>query len=137
MNGFKDRLARFMDGRYGQDQLYRALLFLCVGLTCIGLFAKSPVISAAMWLLLVLAVGRSMSRNIEARSRENEKYLAATRGLRKELSLASRKMRGFRSWRYRRCPRCKALIEIPRARGRRVIDCPRCHRVFETRLSWF
>lgn len=137
MNGFKDRLARFMYGRYGMDQLYRALLFLCIGLMGLGLFVRSPAISVAMWILLFLAVGRSMSRNIEARRRENEKYLSATRGIRKELSLTARKIRGFRSWRYRRCPRCKALIEIPRTKGKRVIDCPRCHEVFETRISRF
>lgn len=137
MNGFKDRLARFMNGRYGMDQLYRAILFLSMGLMCIGLFAKSPVIEVAMWILLLLALGRSMSRNIEARNRENEKYLAATKGIRRELSLVARKLRGIGSWRYRRCPRCKALIEIPRRRGKRSIDCPRCHKVFETRVSWF
>lgn len=137
MNGFKDRIARFMYGRYGMDQLYRAILFLCVGLMCAGLFVKSPVISAVMWVLLLLAIARSMSRDIEARSRENAKYLEATKGIRKELALAARKVRGCRSWRYRRCPRCKAVIEIPRKKGKRSIDCPRCHKVFETRISWF
>jgi hypothetical protein len=133
---FRDRLARFMAGRHGMDELYHASVWLGMAILIAGALAKSPIFEFASYLVLILAFARSFSRDGYHRRLENEKYLALTRPLRKWLSLQGRKIRGIKSYRYRKCPGCKALIELPARRGHRGITCPRCRRSFETRITF-
>ena len=44
MNGFKDKFARFMYGRYGMDQLSRNLSLICLVLLVITMFSRSNVL---------------------------------------------------------------------------------------------
>jgi len=135
MNKTTERLARFMSGRYGMDELYKALIFLCLAMMLAGVFVRSPIVALPMWAVLVWAVYRSFSRNLAARRRENEKYLALRKPLKRALSLRLRRIKGIGRYRYRSCPSCKAVIEMPRRKGRRTISCPRCHMAFQTRIS--
>ena len=41
MNGFKEKLARFMAGRYGTDALYTVILTVCIILAVVNLFVRS------------------------------------------------------------------------------------------------
>ena len=136
MNKLKEMMARFMSGRYGMDELYRASMALCVVLLIVNMFVKSPIVVFAAWIVMAYGMYRSFSRDIGKRSRENEKYLAASKGGRRKLSLAKRKIRGIRRYRYRSCPCCKAVIEMHLRKGTRTINCPRCHTEFETRISF-
>ena len=45
MNGFKEKLARFMAGRYGTDALYTVILTVCIILAVVNLFVRSEVYS--------------------------------------------------------------------------------------------
>lgn len=72
MNGFKEKLARFMAGRYGTDALYTVILTVCIILAVVNLFVRSWVIWLAMLLLAAWATFRAMSRNIYKRSKENQ-----------------------------------------------------------------
>jgi hypothetical protein len=134
MGKLKEKLARFMSGRYGMDKLYGLIMGLCLVLLAVESLTKSPIVGAFAWALMIVAIYRSFSRDHEKRNLENEKYLALTKGLRKRISLGLRKIRGIRSYRYRSCPRCKAVIEMPARKGRRTIVCPRCHAEFETKI---
>jgi Uncharacterized paraquat-inducible protein A len=126
-----------MRGRYGMDDLYNASMVACLALLCVGAFAKSTIVTMLILSLMILALARALSRNTLARSRENEKYLALTKPVRKRLAYTARSIRDAKTSRYRRCPGCKATICIPRRKGKRVIICPRCHTSFETRISFF
>jgi hypothetical protein len=136
MNKLTERLARLMSGRYGMDELYRALIFLCLAMMLAGVFVRSPIVALPMWAVLAWALYRSFSRNVAARRRENEKYLALRKPLKRALSLALRRIKGVRRYRYRSCPSCKAVIEMPNKRGMRTISCPRCRMAFQTRISF-
>ena len=134
MGKLRDRLARFMVGRYGPDELYGGMMGLMLVLMALGAVIKTPVVGYLMWAVMILALARFMSRKVEARKRENEKYLAATKPLRKRLSHIGKRIGGIRRYRYRSCPQCGAFIELPRRKGRRTIDCPRCRRRFDVRI---
>jgi hypothetical protein len=135
MEKLKDKMARFMGGRYGMDDLYKASMILCLALLGASALVKSPVVVLLAWVVMTLTMYRSFSRDIGRRSMENEKYLAVRKQCKKSLSLIARKIRGIRTYRYRSCPHCKAVIEMPRRRGTRTINCPRCHTEFETHIS--
>ncbi|HWR12945.1 MAG TPA: hypothetical protein VN445_14070 [Rectinemataceae bacterium] len=134
MNKIRYALARFMAGRYGVDELYRASNVLCLVLIVAGAFFMSPILNMVLWMLMLWSIFRSFSKNIEKRRRENEKYLSLTKPLRKRFSRLERRIKNVKAFRFRTCPRCKAFIQMPRAKGKRLINCPRCHNEFEARV---
>ena len=70
---FRERVARFMAGRYGVDQLNRALLWVYLGCAVAAIFFE-PFYFAALALVIWLFF-RVFSKNIYKRQQENLKYL--------------------------------------------------------------
>ncbi len=116
-----------MYGRYGLDQLNSFLLIGAVVLSIVGMIlSRFGAVCALIALVLqLLAYGlliwylfRSFSRNLEARSLENRRFL-------------QRKARiKDRQNRYYRCPNCKQLVRVPKNRGKICIKCPKCSEKF-------
>jgi len=79
-----------MMGRYGHDQLNRFLMILALITVLLGMVVAWKLFSILTFALLVLAYFRMFSRNIAARRRENEMFLARTAGVRKRLLLGKR-----------------------------------------------
>lgn len=127
----KEKLYRFMAGRYGMDQLNRFLSMAALVLVILNLFLKKPIIWTAAMLLLVLCYIRMLSRNMEKRRQENGKYL----------QIKSKFTTGFQNWMDRqkqhkeycffRCPSCKAMLRVPRGKGRIRVTCRKCGNAFE------
>lgn len=137
----KEKLMRFMQGRYGVDQLSKLLLWIAVILTLVSTFTGSRIFYLIGLVLLVIVYIRMFSRNIPKHYQENEKYLQATRGIRSALqglrqhgfkSVFSDSFTGPRDTTHRiyRCPNCKQKIRVPKGRGRIAIRCPRCQTEF-------
>ena len=57
MNSFKDKMARFMYGRYGMDQLSRNLSLICLILLIITMFARNNVIYTTDWYYIYIFQG--------------------------------------------------------------------------------
>ncbi|HHV96124.1 MAG TPA: hypothetical protein GXX37_06575 [Clostridiaceae bacterium] len=141
MGNFRNKLIRFMYGRYGFDQLCFALLVVCFILMAINSVVRSPVIGIIMWIILAWMTFRSLSKNIYKRQKENEKFLKfwnfvkikwsviKTKG-----SITYRRIKDIKTHRYRKCPHCKAVLRLPKKRGRHAVDCPRCHKEFKVRV---
>ncbi len=134
MGKLRDRLSQFMMGRYGPDQLYSAMLAVSFILLILNMFIKSPVIGAIVWLILILALVRSLSRNIYKRQMENQRFLKIWNRIKSRLSLISRKLKEIKTHRYVKCPKCKANLRLPRRKGRLEVHCPRCHNEFQKRI---
>ena len=138
MKSIKQWLYRFMYGRYGNDKLNNYLLWTYVGLLLLQmvlmLFADVSVavgITYRVVSLLSLAIAfivlyRSFSRNIEKRRRENEKLLNF-------LKLRAAKKRDRKTHVYRKCKKCRAVLRLPKAKGKHTVVCPRCRERFEVR----
>lgn len=115
-----DALRRFMTGRYGTDKLNTAILTAAVAGMLLGwLGAKliAPGFAVLTYLadgLLIWSLVRMYSRNIEARRRENTRWL----------SFCSRVK--DRNNRYYHCPRCRQMVRVPRGKGTISIRCPKC-----------
>ena len=71
----KEKLQRFMTGRYGVDALNKFLLGASVVLLVLSMFTRrgNALYSFALLLLLICYV-RMFSRNIQARYNENIKF---------------------------------------------------------------
>ena len=135
MRRIKNAIYRFMYGRYGNDTLNKTLLWsyaaLMLAYMIVFLFVEENAYIYLAYLLLSWAlIGiiffRSMSRNIPKRRRENEKFTAF-------FKLMRNKRRDRKTHVYKKCPRCKAVLRLPKAKGKHTAVCPRCQNRFEVR----
>ena len=134
MGNFKNKLARFFYGRYGADTLNNVLtgiyLSWLITFSIVDIFVNSIIFSIIGWLVTVaifaLVMFRMMSRNIYKRRRENEKFCGF-------FKLQRNKFRDRKTHVYRKCPSCKAVLRLPKAKGKHTVVCPRCKNRFDVK----
>lgn len=143
MGKFKNAFYRFMYGRYGGDTLNKVLLGVYVALVILfsvsslvisffpGIPASVDAILYAVYLtlsilLIVVIFFRIFSRNIAKRRKENEKFCGFFRLLRN-------RFRDRKTHVYRKCPQCKVILRLPKAKGKHYVVCPRCKHRFQTK----
>lgn len=139
MRGFFAKLqykfAVFMQGRYGTDALYKAMMILYVVLLVLHVFTRFWPLSLLIWVLLGWMMFRCFSKNIPARQRENATWLRFTQWCRGKWRLMKNRWRDRRTHVYRTCPHCRAVIRLPRTKkGERVCNCPRCRKDFSVKI---
>ena len=130
MREWKEKLQRFMIGRYGTDQLARFLSGCILVLLILNLFIRDRILYWLALALLSYCYFRMFSKNISARLRENAVYLRWRSQVTEKLK--KWKAQAVQAWKYHiyRCPGCGQKIRIPRGRGKVSIQCPKCHTDF-------
>ena len=136
MGNFREKLTRFMSGRYGVDQLYYGLMAVYFVLLAVRTFIRSTPIDILMWAVLMGMILRPLSRNIRQRRIENEWFLKIWNPMKAKLALTIRRIKEFKTRRFRRCPHCKVVLRLPRKTGKHTVECPRCHHEFKVRVRW-
>ena len=126
MNGFKDKFARFMYGRYGMDQLSRNLSLICLVLLVITMFSRSNVLYAIALAGIIYTYFRVFSRNISKRSEENENYLSFHYKVVVNINRFKYIIKDNKTHKIFKCPSCSQKIRVPRGKGRISIKCPKC-----------
>lgn len=129
----RERMARFMQGRYGNDQLNNFLLGLSLALIIIDLFARTHVMYFLGILCLVWSYVRMFSRRIGKRSAENRWYLSRTQGIRNFFAKKKRLRAMKKAYHLCKCPSCRQQIRVPKGKGQLEVTCPKCRCVFRTR----
>ena len=123
-----------MYGRYGTDTLSKVLLYVYFAFvlicTIVSIFVRSIWFSLFYYVvasaLVVWMFSRMFSKNIAARKRENDKFCGFFR-------LRKNKFRDRKTHVYRKCPACKAVLRLPKAKGKHFVVCPRCKNRFEVK----
>lgn len=129
----REKLERFMMGRYGVDQFGRFLNFVILVLLVLSLFfRKSPFYTLAL-VLFVYAYFRMLSKNHQKRYRENEIYLTQKNRITSFFARRKSMWRQRKQFHIYKCPSCKQKIRIPRGKGKIRIICPKCHAEFVKR----
>lgn len=131
---FRDRLVRFMYGRYGADELYRFLTIAFYVVFFVNLVVRSYVLSALTIAILVWSVFRMFSKNIYARRLENQKYLKIKNSVTSFFKLGKDRFRDRKTHVYRKCPKCRDVLRLPRRKGKHTVRCPRCSDSFEVKV---
>ena len=125
---FRNWLTRSLVGRYGADQLNRALNIAALVLLVLSFFTGG--VGRLFWALALAClrwgVFRTFSRNIPGRQRENAAYLGVTRGLRERIRGVRDRFSQRRDYRFFRCPSCGTWLRVPRGKGRLNITCRQC-----------
>ena len=125
----KEKLYRFMMGRYGNDQFNRFLMILAMICFVLSLF-RIPGVYLIGLFCLVYVYFRMLSRNTYKRSLENNKYLQYEYKVKRWFSGVKRNMQQRRTHHIYKCPSCRQKIRIPRGKGKIEIRCPKCGQTF-------
>lgn len=126
----KERMQRFMAGRYGNDQLNQFIFIMAIISMVLEIITRQSLFYTLTLVLLILAYVRVFSRNINKRYEENMKFLqkkdAILNKFRKQKYYAAQR----RNFHIYTCPQCKQKIRIPKGKGKISITCPKCRTSF-------
>ena len=121
----REKLVRFMQGRYGNDRLNQVLMIgaiVCLVLSMLGL--------NVFYMVALIAMGyayfRMFSRNIFKRSAENQWYLQKELKMKGFLNGKKKELSQLKTHHIYKCPNCKQKLRVPRGRGRIEICCRKC-----------
>lgn len=129
----QNALARFMYGRNGSDQLNMAILVVYLVLWLVGSLAASllriqllySVVNLLMFLLAVVLVWRTFSKNLTKRRAENAKFLNWWYPVKNRFA-GAKERRQDKEHKYFTCKNCKTLCRVPAGKGKIEITCPKC-----------
>lgn len=121
----REKMMRFMQGRYGNDRLGQVMLVAALICMVLSLF-RIPFISTVGLVVLILTYYRMFSRQIGKRAAENQKYLQLEWKLRARLQRRKQAVAQSRTHRIFKCPECRQKIRVPRHKGRIAISCRKC-----------
>ena len=127
---FRDRMANWMSGRNGMDDLARFESGFVVALLVISLFSRWNILYLLALAVMIHMYFRMFSKNVSKRYEENQKYLnfryqAVVWWNRKKKHFEQRK-----TYRFFHCPNCKQEVRVPKGHGKICITCPKCRTEF-------
>lgn len=125
----KEKLMRFMQGRYGNDQFNRFLMIVAMVLLILSVFGLDFLYFVAI-AVMVYAYYRMFSKQIFKRSAENQKYLQYAWKVKAKLQQKKSLLQQSKTHHIYKCPNCKQKIRVPRGRGRIAITCRKCGHEF-------
>lgn len=130
----RERLQRFMQGRYGVDQLSNFIVVVAVVLLVIEMFLPSFRIRSILNLIavcmLVYSYYRIFSRNHYKRYAENERFLKYFGRTHRWMAKKKNRFVQRKTHRFFKCPCCKQSIRVPKGKGKIAITCPKCSTEF-------
>lgn len=139
----RERIARFMYGRYGfgygaGDKLNYFLLVVYMILSVVNVFVSNRAVSYAITLLgsltLVAIFFRMFSKNIYKRQAENNKFIRIWNKIKSFFKLNFIKIKEIKTHRYKKCPSCRAQLRLPRKTGHHSVVCPACKKRFDVHI---
>ena len=129
----KEKMARFMAGRNGNDQL-NLFLFAVDALLLLAAMLIGGKVGSGLYIavlaLLAFIYFRSFSRNLPRRREENEKYLRLRYKLAANMKVRKEKWVQRKEYKFYTCPSCKTTLRVPRGHGKIKIVCRKCGNSF-------
>ena len=127
----RNGLSRFMYGRNGADQLGLCIIWTAIVLDLISMLVKkngiiSSIIGLVTTVMVLWALFRVFSRNLEKRRAENAAFLQKIWWPIKRKLNSGKQQRMDKEHKYFTCPNCKTVCRVPAGKGKIVITCPNC-----------
>ena len=113
----RERLARFMIGRNGNDQLNRFLLLADVVLLLLASLLGRTALGSLLYLLVLALLGlsyfRMLSRDVYKRRSENESYLRKKQQLLSRVRVLKESWKQRKDYKFFTCPSCRSVMRVP------------------------
>lgn len=129
----KERFLLFMRGRYGTDELSKALMIAGLGLVLVASFTGSTIFYLLSTAVIVFSYYRIFSRDTYRCSLQNQKYLGLRNRTIREWKGMVDIFRQRKDYRIYSCPSCRQKVRIPKGKGKVEITCPKCSAKFSKR----
>lgn len=126
----KERLIRFMYGRYGVDAFSKFLVGVGLAIAIVTMFTRLPVLSYVGWAVIIYSYFRMFSKNHPRRYAENQAFLKYTAGVRTFLAKQKYNFKQRKTHHIYNCPSCRQKIRVPRGKGKIEVRCPKCSSTF-------
>lgn len=137
----KQAFRSFMFGRNGADHLSVALLWVGLILYLLGGIVGSIAVSVIFPILgillnvtgfacYVLCIFRMFSRNVDKRRAENRRYVTLMEKKKTQRRQARVRFQNRKTYKYFKCPGCKAWLRLSRGKGVVTVTCSRCKTSF-------
>lgn len=133
MGKFQQKMAKWMQGRYGPDVLSRDLVWIAFGIVVINIFTRIPYVSPAAFALIIISYFRIFSKNYTRRYNENRRYMNFRIKISRPLGRIWKRIKDFPKYKYFTCPECGKKMRVPRGKKNIQIKCPSCHHRFDAR----
>ena len=129
----KEKLYRFMQGRYGTDKLNQFIFYCELFLLVLSLFFKRNIIIYILfYCTLVLYMYRAFSKKYVARSIENQKFIRMRAKVLHRLQAIYKNLKD-KQYKYLVCPECAQMIRVPKNKGNIEVRCPSCKKSFDAK----
>lgn len=125
----REKIRRFMWGRYGSDRLNQILMVCALLLMFLSVPGGSAFYLPAL-ALMGYVYFRMFSRNIGRRSAENQWYLTREMKARRWFQNRKKEFGQRKEYKIFKCPECGQRLRVPRGKGRIAIRCRKCSHEF-------
>ena len=123
----REKFMRFMQGRYGVDELSRFLSIASLVLIVLELITRWAIFGTLVWAIFIYIYFRMFSKNYGKRQQENQKFLTIRYQLKTKWYNFKKDMVQRKDYHIYKCPQCSQKIRIPRGKGKIAIRCPKCY----------
>lgn len=128
----KEKLMKFMYGRYGNDELNQFLFKLVfIGLVISLLSGRTSFLGDLFYYLALIIVAfiyfRMFSKNFNKRYAEKNAYLNFSNKIKLYLDKQGKKAQQKKSYAFFKCPSCKQKVRVPKGKGKISIHCHKCN----------
>ena len=126
----REKFIRFMQGRNGVDDFAKFTMGVAFVSIILAMFMGNGSLLGSLLdtiglLAIVYTYYRILSKNIQKRYEENQKYLSMTSKVRTRFQKEKNLMMQRKTHHIYTCPGCGQKIRIPRGRGKIEIDSPK------------
>ena len=126
----KNKIAYWMQGRYGADELSNAIFIAFLVLWILSLITKSSVFYYIGIALLIYSLFRIFSRDHYKRSQERLWFLKQVEKIKKLPGQLKMRWDQRKTHKFYRCKQCGVTIRVPKGKGQIEITCPKCGNKF-------
>ena len=119
----REKLYRFMQGRYGTDKLNQFIFYVELILL---------VLSLLFYMSIIIYFARALSKNYVARSIENQKFIRIQAKIVHRFQAFNKSLKDKQN-KYLVCPECAQIIRVPRNKGKIEVRCPSCRKSFDAK----
>ena len=129
----REKFYRFMQGRYGTDELSKFLVGFGMVLIILNILTRMKIFNLLFWVCLIYSYFRMFSKNHSARYAENQKFLGMRNRLKYKVENHKKLREQKKIYHIYSCPYCKQKIRIPKGKGTIIVTCPKCKQEFGKR----
>ena len=126
----RERIQRFMMGRYGNDKMNQVLSGASLIMVLLGGIVGIDILYTLGIVTLAYVYCRMLSKNISKRYAENQVFLQYYNRVMSWFGGKKRSMERNKDYRIFACPQCKQKLRVPKGKGKIQIRCSRCGNEF-------